>query len=63
MVFVEDPFKVKITGLTSPFEEDMLAMFFENKRRSGGGDIENIESDPGKGQAFITYVNSEGKFW
>ncbi|XP_069139429.1 protein mono-ADP-ribosyltransferase PARP14-like isoform X2 [Argopecten irradians] len=48
---------IKVSGFSSQTTEDTLEMFFENKRKSGGGDIE--EMDFQEDFAIITFVNSE----
>lgn len=51
---------VEVHGLDSEVDEDMLTMFFENKRRSGGGEIEEVELNPVLGVAYLTYVKAQG---
>ena len=48
-------------GFNQSTSEDTIETFFENKRRSGGGDIEKIEtSDRENGIIRVTFVDPEG---
>ncbi len=47
---------VKVTGITDYLiKMELLEMFFENERRSGGGDIEMFDVHGVFGTAFITF--------
>ena len=46
-----DPFSVS---------KDMLSMYFENFRRSRGGDIKRLDLVPEKKKAFITFKDPSG---
>ena len=52
---------IEVTGLASSTTKDAIINFFENTRRSGGGDIENVECHPDKGLAVITFSSVESK--
>ncbi|XP_072026036.1 protein mono-ADP-ribosyltransferase PARP14-like [Amphiura filiformis] len=53
----DSPVRVlEVSGYKSSTSEDMLLMYFENKRRSGGGDIDDIEMDQRKTRATITFA-------
>ena len=52
---------IEVTGLASSTTKDSITNFFENTRRSGGGDIENVECHPDKGLAVITFLSVESK--
>lgn len=51
---------VVVSGVTSSMSKDMLLNYFENSRRSGGGDIQDLNINVKKGKAHITFINSEG---
>lgn len=51
---------VKVSGITKDMKSDVLLMFFENFRRSGGGDIENMDFTPGSDTAVITFKDDKG---
>lgn len=34
---------LEVLDLPDDFDEDFLSLYFENKRRSGGGDVESLE--------------------
>ena len=52
---------IMVTGLATNTTEDSILNYFENKRRSGGGEVENVELQRDKGVAFVTFedANSE----
>ena len=56
----EDDIVIKVSGVTPTIPEEMLRMVFESKHKSGGGKIANIEVDFQKGEALLTYADSEG---
>lgn len=66
---VVEPVPVSATVLVQnlpqnpPSSTDMLSNYFENKRRSGGGDVTNVEfGDRGK-YALITFADAKGELW
>ena len=58
---VDDSCKIKVTGLTGACDEDLLVMFFENKKRSGGGEVKKLEMMRSLGEALITFVDPQGR--
>ena len=52
---------IEVTGLGPKTTKDSIAMFFENTRRSGGGEVEHVDFTPGQGIAVITFVKAESK--
>ncbi len=52
--------RVRVEGITGGLSEEILVMFFESKKRSGGGDTECVEVDSSKGTALITFLEAEG---
>lgn len=71
VVPVEDPvldtdtvassYAVEIRGLSPTTSEQMLTLFFENRKRSGGGPIAEIIVKPEDRCAVITFESAEGK--
>ena len=53
---------VKVSGVSANIPEEMLELFFESSKRSGGGDIRNIDKFTLLEAAIITFEESEGKF-
>jgi len=51
---------VKISGLTKNTPKEMISMYFENKKRSGGGSLRVIEYLKEKGKIVIKFDNPEG---
>ncbi|XP_070575135.1 protein mono-ADP-ribosyltransferase PARP14-like isoform X2 [Ptychodera flava] len=49
---------VEITDLPDNVTPDWLELYFENKKRSGGGDVESVTINPDKGSAKVTFSNS-----
>ena len=52
---------IRVTGISPKTTKDELLNFFENTRRSGGGEIEEIQNDPDEMIAEITFCSAEGK--
>ena len=54
---------IKITGLAAKTTKDSLLNYFENKRRSGGGEVESVDFRSDTGVAFVTFVDVNGKYF
>ncbi|XP_076078270.1 protein mono-ADP-ribosyltransferase PARP14-like isoform X1 [Mytilus galloprovincialis] len=50
---------LKVTKLPSKTTEDGLRFFFENTRKSGGGDVDDVEYDEDTASAIITFIEDE----
>ena len=50
---------VLVSGIKETNEE-LLKMFFENKKRSGGGPVKQLDYHNVEGQATITFFSDEG---
>ena len=59
---MEDSRTIELNGLASTTTEDSIRNFFENTRRSGGGDINSVEFNPEEGFAVITFMSAESEF-
>ena len=55
----EDGITIIVSGVPSPISEDTLLFYFENSRRSGGGDVSEIHYKD-KGEAVITFSEVKG---
>ena len=51
---------VTVSGIKGTTKEDLLRMFFQSKKRSGGGPVKDIHYRPTEGQATITLDSEEG---
>ena len=51
---------VEVTGLASVTTEDVVCNYFENTRRSGGGEVESVEMKPELNMAIVTFKKAEG---
>ena len=56
----EEDIVVKVTGITPDMSEEMLSLYFEHERKSGGGDIKEFDVDYQKGEAVVTFENPTG---
>ena len=54
---------IQITGLTAQSTEDSIRNYFENERRSGGGEVEAVTFRPEENMALVTFKNVEGEFF
>ena len=52
---------IEVRGLAAATTKDSICMFFENTRRSGGGDVEHVDYSPEQGIAIVTFVKAESK--
>ncbi|XP_053377233.1 protein mono-ADP-ribosyltransferase PARP14-like isoform X2 [Mercenaria mercenaria] len=59
IVDVELARSVKVTGLSTQTTPDSLCLYFENKRRSQGGDVETTKYREEFGDFIVTFVNAE----
>ena len=51
---------VTVSGINGTTTEELLRMFFQSKKRSGGGPVKDIHYWPTDGQATITFHSDEG---
>ena len=49
-----------VSGLPVNATDEALTMFFENRRHSGGDQLEEIVQYPVEGRAVLTYPTPEG---
>ena len=54
---------IQITGLTAQSTEDSIRNYFENERRSGGGEVEAVTFRPEENVALVTFKDVEGEFF
>ena len=59
---MEESRTIELIGLAPTTTEDSIRNFFENTRRSGGGDIDSLEFSPEEGFAVITFKSAESEF-
>lgn len=52
---------LKVTNIPDGTSKDALLFFFENRRKSGGGSVEDLEYDPDTKSAVITFEDPEGE--
>ena len=54
---------IQITGLTAQSTEDSIRNYFENERRSGGGEVEAVTFRPEENTALVTFKDVEGEYF
>ena len=54
---------IQITGLTAQSTEDSIRNYFENGRRSGGGEVEAVTFQPDENVALVTFKDVEGELF
>lgn len=52
---------IEVTGLSASTTKDSILNYFENKRRSGGGEIETFDLKVKVGVAFVTFKDIGGE--
>ena len=55
----ENDITIMVSGILSSTSEDALICYFENSRRSGGGEVSNIDSTE-DGETIITFLEVKG---
>ncbi len=50
---------VRVSGITKNYEEEYLKLYFENQKRSGGGEVAFVEL-LGCGEAVVTFREFKG---
>ena len=51
---------VEVLALPDEVDEELLYLYFENKRRSGGGPLVSVEKDGDR--ALLVFEEAEGKW-
>ena len=52
---------IEVAGLLGSMTKDSILNYFENKRRSGGGEVETVDLRHKDGVAFVTFKDVGGK--
>ena len=58
--YEEDSITIIVSGILPTTTEDAVVNYFENVRRSGGGEVSNFEYND-EGEAVITFHEVKGK--
>ena len=53
------PRAIRVQGICKDTSEELLQLFFENRRKSGGGDLENVDYHNEEGIAVITFKDAD----
>ena len=53
---------VRVSNIPATLSQDFVECYFENERRSGSGNIEDVFYSQSAGVAVITFNNPQGKF-
>ena len=56
----QDANTIEIRGFNPETSDETIESFFENKRRSGGGEIKGIHVDRDNEVVRVTYFNPKG---
>lgn len=51
---------LKVTKLPRGTSEEQILRFFENRKKSGGGDVENVDYDEAAGSAVVWFKDADG---
>ena len=51
---------IEVRGIKTSTTDDAIEMFFESKRRSGGGSVEKVTRDTGNNVTYVTFEMPEG---
>ena len=50
-----------MSNLADNTTEDTLRFYFENRKRSGGGDVADVTLDMAAGVAWVVFKETDGK--
>lgn len=53
---------IRVSSLPPNITEELICDFFENVKRSGGGDVEDVSYDEANNTAIITFQDPSGYF-
>ncbi len=53
---------VRVTGLLDTVSEDTVRYYFENKKKSGGGLVENIQLESNRNSAVLCFSQNGGEY-
>jgi len=56
----DDAATVIVSNIPKSLSEDYLCMFLENSRRSGGGEITDLQFDQKSATAVVTFASRQG---
>ena len=59
---VEDKLTIIVSGLRSTTTKDTVLFYFENSRRSGGGEVLNVDFNE-HGDAVVTFQEVKGTYF
>ena len=54
---------IKVSGIPAGLSEDLLCLYFENTKRSGGGSVVKVVFSEDPGTAIITFEDAGGKLF
>ena len=52
---------IEVTGFKPSTDDEIFKLYFENRGKSGGGEVETIERDSKTGAVRITFKDPSGK--
>ena len=52
---------IEVAGFPGSTTKDSILNYFENKRRSGGGEVETVDLRHKAGVAYVTFKDTDGK--
>jgi len=55
------PRAIKVEGIPKDTSEELLQLLFENRRKSGGGDIEQLDYDTEEDIAVIVFRDADSE--
>ena len=51
---------IEVRGINTSTTDDAIGLFFESKRRSGGGPVERVTRDTDNNVTYVTFEMPEG---
>lgn len=53
---------IEVRGMKESTSKDSVELYFDNKRKSGGGEVEEVKGEVEDGVLYVTFENEESKW-
>jgi hypothetical protein len=58
---LEETTAIRVVNLPPGVSEEQIELFFENRKKSGGGDVDRVEYDEDTNSAVVWFIDASGK--
>jgi hypothetical protein len=53
---------VAVRAITPQTSDEMIKLYFENLKKSGGGEVVDVDRKTAEGVVYVTFKNAKGTF-